>query len=217
MLFSLCTDFLSITCGPAAPWTRPAYSAAAMAWLTCWPRMCTCRVAFWRQVQLAQQQPAVVEQAQLQPQQTQAAGVQGCNSSALAYQMHQLAWSSILVTSSSQQRQHQQQLQQPVCCIGQAEGPLAAVKQQLRTYLAAHMQWRQQQQAAPPLAPAEKWVTLEHEEQVSVRHLFVHARVHSHGSANTFPSEQYVPSCLALQGLMAALVTNCRGLEHNRK
>jgi hypothetical protein len=36
----------------------------------------------------------------------------------------------------------------------------------LHTYLSAHRRWRRAQAAAPPLQPAEKWVTLQHEEQV---------------------------------------------------
>jgi hypothetical protein len=130
----------------------------------------SCRVAFWQQV-TAQQQPQAAEQLS-HWQRLQLGSLGGLGSkgdSTLSRQLHQLAWSSILLASSTRAEQHQQQ-EQPKHCPGLAgqgaSGPGAALRQKLHTYLAAHMQWRQQQQYAPPLAPAEKWVTLEHEEQV---------------------------------------------------
>lgn len=129
-----------------------------------------CRVAFWQQV-ASQQRPAqAVEQlSSWQQSQLGSLGYNG-DSTVLSRQLHQLAWSSILLASSARAQQHQQQQEQQTQRFpglgGQVGGPGAALRQKLHTYLAAHMQWRQQQQYAPPQAPAEKWVTLEHEEQV---------------------------------------------------
>jgi hypothetical protein len=108
------------------------------------------------------------------------------SSSPLSDQLHQLAWLSILITSKQQRAQEQQQQQQQWHNQQQhggdeESGPLAELKQKLRAYLTAHMQWRRQQQYAPPLAPAEKWVTLEHAEQVGL-HASVDTRV-SQGDA----------------------------------
>jgi hypothetical protein len=114
-----------------------------------------------------------------QQQQLQLQGFANMSSSSpVSDQLHQLAWSSILISGSTkrqrqqeqqllQQRQQQHKLQQS----GIAAGPMAELKQRLHTYLEAHMQWRRRQQHAPTLQPAEKWVTLEHEEQVSKREL----------------------------------------------
>lgn len=88
----------------------------------------------------------------------------------LSHQLHQLAWSSLLISSSrSPQDQQQQQREKQAAhqVKGVEGGASAALREKLHTYLSARMQWRQQQRLAPPLAPAEKWVTLEHEEQVS--------------------------------------------------
>lgn len=129
---------------------------------------CLCRVAFWRQVTV-QPDTALAGQYACGFQQQHGFG----SSSPLSDQLHQLAWSSILITSKRHRvlEQEEQQLrwqhqQQHAGC--EEAGPLAELKQKLRAYLAAHMQWRWQQRHAPPLAPAEKWVTLEHAEQVGL-------------------------------------------------
>lgn len=137
-----------------------------------------CRVAFWRQVTVKPPQQAGVCTGEHQQQDSfqQRYGLGSIAGRApLSDQLHQLAWSSILITSSTkrlrQQEQEQywrqQQQQQQQAAGNEGNGPLAELKQKLHTYLAAHMQWRQQQQYAAPLAPAEKWVTLQHEEQVN--------------------------------------------------
>jgi hypothetical protein len=138
--------------------------------------MCVCRVAFWRQVTSHQGQAggcdslaAVQQQQTLQPAAPWGPAASLPGSGTLAHQLHQLAWTSILLAGGSRQhhqQQEQEQEQHPVRELGVGAAPMDALRAKLHTYLAAHMRWRQQQAAAPPLAPAEKWVTLEHEEQV---------------------------------------------------
>lgn len=95
---------------------------------------------------------------------TAAAGI-----TAVAQQLHQLAWCSLLMSTSSQQphgnEQHHHHQQQSSAQDAGAVDPV--LRQQLRVYMTARAQWRQRQQSAVPLAPAEKWMTLQHEEQVS--------------------------------------------------
>lgn len=128
------------------------------------------RVAFWRQVTSHQAQPggcdglAAVQQQTLQPANPWGPSASLPGSGTLAHQLHQLAWTSILLAREHHQQQEQEQ--HPVRELVVGAAPMDALRAKLHTYLAAHMRWRQQQAAAPPLAPAEKWVTLEHEEQV---------------------------------------------------
>jgi hypothetical protein len=97
------------------------------------------------------------------------------NTNRAAAQLHELAWSSLL-------QQQQPKLQSRAASnaaagecnpVVPAAVPVAAgsprsvrLQAKLQQYMQAHVQWRQQQMFAEPLLPAEKWPTLEHEEQV---------------------------------------------------
>jgi hypothetical protein len=96
------------------------------------------------------------------------------SSNRVAAQLHELAWSSLLQQQPGVHRR-------AVCDAATASSKLAApagaaaaagsqrsvrLQVKLQQYMQAHVLWRQQQLCAEPLLPAEKWPTLEHEEQV---------------------------------------------------
>lgn len=126
-----------------------------------------CRFVFWRQMVGRQQQQSLRH---------------GCtdnssSSNKVAAQLHELARSSLLQQQPKLQRhavgdaKTASKLPVPAgAALAAATGSPHSVRLQakLQQYMQAHVQWRQQQLCAEPLLPAEKWPTLEHEEQVGV-------------------------------------------------
>lgn len=121
-----------------------------------WP--VPCRFVFWRQV------------AQQHVQSVVCSSPSGTDPR-LASQLHQLAWSSLLQRPKAAKPQHQgKQLVMPAgpSATNMIVDRPACLQAKLRQYVQAHVHWRAQLASAAPLTPADKWISLEHEEQVSL-------------------------------------------------
>jgi hypothetical protein len=130
-----------------------------------------CRFAFWQKVVGRQQ-----EEARQQP--WHCSVDNSSSSSRVAAQLHQLAWGSLLQQQPAAKSRAKSGALRDEASMGSSSMPAAAaaaprssrLQVKLQQYMQAHVQWRQQQQAAEPLLPADKWPTLEHEEQVRHTH-----------------------------------------------